>query len=116
MDKPLLLAVDFDGVIHNPNDVKPGYKLGQPIHGAAIALNQYKKDGAIITIYSVWADTEQKCEAMSKWCRYFGIPYDFITNKKPVADFYIDNNGIRFESWAQTTQDIARLTSQRPAS
>lgn len=109
MDKPLLLALDFDGVIHNPLVKKPGYKLGVPISGVNEALNQYKNDGAIITIHSVWADTDQKCQAISAWCRYFGIPYDFITNKKPIADFYIDNNAIRFESWAQTAADIDRL-------
>jgi len=105
-DKPLLLACDFDFVLHNPDDKLPGYKLGRPIKGAAEAMKKYKSEGAIITIHSVWADTEQKVQAMSKWCRFFDIPYDFITNQKPIADYYIDDHGYRFLSWEQTLKDI----------
>jgi hypothetical protein len=107
---PLRLAVDFDGVCHDPTNKLPGYKLGQPIKGAQEALQGLKKEGAIIVIHSVWADTEQKCEAISKWCRFFDIPYDFITNQKPVADAYIDNLAIRFYNWNQTIKDIKDLT------
>ena len=31
---PLRIAVDFDGVLHDPLNVKPGYKMGIPIKGA----------------------------------------------------------------------------------
>lgn len=105
---PLLLAVDFDFVLHNPDDKLPGYKLGRPIEGAALAMKKLKSQGAIITIHSVWADTEQKCQAMSKWCRFFDIPYDFITNQKPVADFYIDDHGLHFQDWQQALDEIAK--------
>jgi len=105
----LRLAVDFDDVIHDPNNVKPGYKLGIPILGANAALHQLKKDGAIIVIHSIWADTEAKCQAIAKWCKYFDIPYDFITNQKPDVDFYIDDKGLHFENWEQT---LAEITSR----
>lgn len=107
-DRPLLIACDFDGVVHDPAKVKPGYKLGVPIEGANEALHKLKREGAIITIHSVWADTQQRCEAISKWCRYFDIPYDFITNIKPVADFYIDDHGLHFQDWDQTLEEITR--------
>lgn len=105
-ERPLLLAVDFDGVLHDTNNKKKGYRLGVPIKGAVEAMQKLKREGAIITIHSVWADTEQKCQAMSKWCRYFDIPYDFITNQKPISDHYIDDHGYKFESWEQTLADI----------
>lgn len=108
-ESPLTLAVDMDGVLHDVNNKKPGYKLGVPIPGAVEAMKRLKNQGAIITVHSVWADTEQRCQAISKWCRYFDIPYDFITNRKPLARFYIDNNALRFESWDQTLADIDRL-------
>lgn len=108
-DKPLTLAVDFDDVIHDTKNVKPGYKLGVPIDGAVESMQALKAQGAIIAIHSVWADTEQRCEAISKWCRYFKVPYDFITNQKPVAEFYLDDHGLRFESWDQALADIKRL-------
>lgn len=107
---PLRLAIDLDGVIHDTKNKLPGYKLGQPMEGAKEALQGLKKDGAIIVIHTVWGDTEAKCQAISKWLRYFDIPYDFITNQKPVADAYLDNNGIRFTSWPQALEDIKKYT------
>lgn len=107
-ETPLRLAVDFDGVCHDPLTKRKGYKLGQPIPGARVALKQLYKEGAIIVIHSVWADTQQKCEAISNWCRYFDVPYDFITNQKPDADVYLDNKAIRFEDWDQALADIRR--------
>lgn len=107
-DTPLRLAIDFDNTIHDVNNVPKGHKLGQPIPGARVVLNKLKKDGAIIVIHTVWGDTDQKREAISKWCRYFGIPYDFITNQKPVADYYIDNNGYRFENWKDTLEFLTK--------
>ena len=110
MKIPLRLAIDFDGVCHNPNDKLPGYKLGRPIPGAPMALKKLHDEGAIIVIHSIWADTEQKCQAIAEWCKYFRIPYDFITNKKPLADAYLDNLGIRFYNWDQALKDIKELT------
>ena len=109
-DTPLRLAVDFDDTIMDTQNVPKGYKLGQPVEGAPEALQGLKKEGAIIVIHSVWADTEQKCEAMAKWCQYFHVPYDFITSQKPDADCYLDNRGIRFTSWSQALKDIKRFT------
>jgi hypothetical protein len=110
-DIPLRLAVDFDHTIHNPDNVLKGYKLGQPIAGAQKALQELKATGAIIVIHSVWADTEQKCQAISKWCRYFEIPYDFITNIKPIADCYLDDKAHQFLSWQES---LAYLKKLRP--
>lgn len=109
MDTPLRIAVDFDGVLHDPSNVQKGYKLGSTIPGSVAAMQKLKEEGAILVIHSVWADTEQKCQAMAKWCQYFKIPYDFISNQKPICDFYIDDHGLRFESWPQALADIKRL-------
>lgn len=105
-DTPLRLAVDFDHVIHNPDDVEKGYKLGKPIQGAQEALQGLHRSGAIIVIHSVWADTTQRQEAISEWMHYFSIPYDFITNIKPDCDFYIDDKSIHHISWDQTMKEI----------
>ena len=110
MDTPLRIAVDFDGVLHNPKEKKKGYKMGVPIQGAPLAMNQLHDSGAILVIHSVWADTEQKCQAMAEWCRYFKIPYDFITNKKPICDVYIDDHGYRFENWEDTMKFLNGTT------
>jgi hypothetical protein len=106
----LRLAIDFDDVIHDPRNVKPGYKMGVPILGAKEAVGRLKNDGAIIVIHSLWANTDQKRKAISEWCRYFEIPYDFITNIKPDADVYLDDKAIRFYDWEQALKDIKELT------
>lgn len=103
------LAIDLDGVIHNPEDVEPGYKMGKPIKGAVKAMQKLKSEGHLIAIHTVWADTDQKRQAISKWCRYFDIPYDFITNTKVIADLYIDDKGYRFESWEDAQEFIRTL-------
>jgi hypothetical protein len=105
---PLRLAVDFDGVCHDPSNVPKGYKLGQPVKGAQEALQGLKKDGAIIVIHSVWADTDERQHAISEWLRYFHIPYDFITNIKPNVDFYIDDKSIHHTTWSNTLAEIER--------
>lgn len=110
-DIPLRLAVDFDGVCHDPLKVEPGYKLGKPITGAFEALWELHNRGAIIVVHSVWADTEAKRAAIARWCQFFKIPYDFITNIKPVADLYIDDHGYRFENWKDTLEFIKTLGS-----
>lgn len=113
MDVPLRLAVDFDGVLHDTTNVLPGYKLGKPIKKAIESLQELKRDGAIIVIHSVWGDTTVRQEAMSKWLRYFNIPYDFITNIKPDVDVYIDDKGYRFENWSDTLDYIKRLRPEK---
>jgi len=93
----LILAIDFDGVIH---DQKPpeGKVLGAPIEGAQLALKKFKDKGHTIIIHSVWGNRKH---IIGPWMKYFDIPYDDITNIKPDADFYIDNKAIHFTSWNQ---------------
>jgi hypothetical protein len=87
---PLRLAIDLDGVLHNPEDVAPGYKMGRPIPGAVDAMNK----------------------AMSEWLRWANIPYDFITNVKPDVDYYLDDKNIRFTTWDEALLEIKRRTPQ----
>lgn len=103
---PITAAVDFDGVLHNPNDKRKGFKMGQPVVGAVDAMNELKAEGALLVIHSVWADTGQKRQAIADWCQYFNIPYDFITNEKPDCMIYIDDRGYRFKNWDDTLKFI----------
>ena len=98
----LVLATDFDGVIHNPTKRKPGYKLGTPMEGAVEALAEIKAYEHRIIVFCYWASTPAGVKAITDWMDYFKLPYDEVTNIKPDADYYIDNKAIRFESWQQT--------------
>lgn len=108
-DTPLRIAVDLDGVIHDPTNKLPGYKMGQPVQGAVGALTMLKAQGALIVIHTVWGDTDAKREAISKWCQFFKIPYDVITNVKPTCDVYIDDHGYRFENWDETLIFLSKI-------
>lgn len=103
------LAIDFDGVIHDPYNVKKGYKMGQPVEGAAETIRQLHREGHTIVIFPVWADTEKKRQAIVNWLGYFQIPFDDVTSTKPDADVYIDNRGYHFDNWLDTVNYLSNL-------
>lgn len=100
------IAIDFDSTIHDPFNVKKGYKMGQPVPGAVDALTYLKDQGHYIIIFPTWADNMQRRKAIVDWLNYFKVPFDDITSVKPDADLYIDNRGLRFETWAQSLDFI----------
>lgn len=102
-----VLAIDFDGVLHDTTNVRPGYKMGIPIPGAKDAMEELHHGNTII-IFTVWATSADKVKAISDWLHYFGIPYDRITAHKPAADVYLDNKAVRFSNWTQALEDIRR--------
>lgn len=85
--------------------------MGQPIGGAREALELLKSQGHEIIIFPVWADNQQRRKAIVDWLNYFHIPFDDITSVKPDVDFYIDNNAVRFTSWASTLDFISKHSS-----
>ena len=95
----MILAIDFDGVIHNPHDRTKGYKLGKPVPGAPEALRRFKDRGDTLIVHTVWGDTPENKKTISDWMIFFKVPCDYITNIKPKADWYIDDHGISFEGW-----------------
>ena len=92
----MILAVDFDDVLHDPRNRLPGKRLGEPLAGAQEAMQLLKRLGHTLIIHSVWGD---KPEPMQEWLSFFRIPYDQITRLKPDADVYLDNRAVRFLSW-----------------
>lgn len=104
------LAIDFDGTIHDPTNVKKGYKMGGMIPGAATSIDILRKQGHEIIIFPTWATTQERRKALVDWLTYFGVPFDDITSVKPEAGLYIDNNAIRFESWEQAMRDVERYS------
>lgn len=92
----MILAIDFDGVIHDHKNPIEGRRMGGPIEGAKEQLTEWHDSGHTIIIHSLWGG---KPDAIAKWMEYYQIPYNEITNIKPQADYYIDDKAIRFESW-----------------
>lgn len=99
----LILAIDFDGVIHDFKNPLTGRRMGAPINGAKEALEFFKKRGDTIIIHSVWGD---KPKAISDFMVYYGLPFDSITNIKPNADVYLDDKAVRFTNWEEVCHSL----------
>jgi hypothetical protein len=118
------VAVDFDGVIHA---YRKGWQDGSiyddPVPGAFDALR------SLMETYAVFIHTTRDPGPVAGWLSERGFdtvvdidgpahpPREFwneqgpllISNRKLPAIAYIDDRGIRFTSWPQALEDLARL-------
>lgn len=120
------ICVDYDGTLCD--FAYPG--IGRIKDGAREALKAFRAMGFYILIYSCrtssWhheifgghpgdkALERPRVQAMIAWLNEQDIPYDEVddgTKGKPLADYYIDDKGIRFEdNWKEITHWIAEVT------
>lgn len=103
----MILAIDFDGVIHNPNDREPGKRMGKPVPGAKQALEQLVQAGHSVIVHSVKAQTASGEQAIHAWMDYFQMPRHEVTAVKPNADAYIDDRAIHFSTWPLVLDIVA---------
>ena len=92
--KAAIIAVDFDGTLHNKND-EPNTKLfqrliGRQREGAKIILNTFREG--------------KRLEEAVEFCKAQGLVFDAINeniritgHRKILADLYIDDHAIRPE-------------------
>lgn len=117
------VAVDFDGVIHAySKGWQDGSIYDEPIPGSLEALHKLMDDGLAVFIH-----TTRAAYPVAQWLEERGVPAvvelnvpgqvrEFwndtsrvlVTNRKLAAVAYIDDRGIRFESWEQALADLAR--------
>ena len=102
------VCVDLDGTICElaPNG---DYARVKPLPGAREALQELKRRGAHIIIYTARrmrthnGDVAKVCAEIGDltrwWLSRHGIPYDEIVFGKPYAHIYIDDLAHRFEGW-----------------
>lgn len=105
IQKQKVIAVDFDGVIHNHKNPIAGKRMGLPIEGTKEALTLLKAKDYQIIIFSVWG-YEKGSQAISDYMKFYELPFDSITNIKPKAEFYIDDKGIKFTNWDEVLKQI----------
>lgn len=102
-DRKLVLAIDFDGVLHNPLDREPGYKMGKPIAGAHAAVWALANEGHTLIVHTTratdkkWSETPKR--HVELWLEYFGFPRMQVTAVKPNADVFLDDRAVRFYNW-----------------
>lgn len=95
----MILAIDFDGVIHDPTNRLPGYKMGQPIPGALESVQRLLGEGHTIIVHTVRAYDLDQQKHVEAWLDYFQFPRHAVTAMKPAADVYLDDHAVRFTSW-----------------
>jgi hypothetical protein len=92
----MILAIDFDGVLHDIANPLPGKRMGAPLPGAVDAMDELHDAGHELIIHSVRGG---KPKVIADWCEYYDIPYHSITNIKPNADLFIDDRARQFIAW-----------------
>ena len=101
----MILAIDFDRVIHDVEHPAPGRKMGPPIEGAAEGVWALINDGHTVVVHTLRGDKPQH---VVDWLAYFGFPPGLeVTNIKPDADWFVDDRALRFTGWEQTLQELA---------
>lgn len=103
----MILAINFDQVIHDKLHPVPGRRMGPPMDGAKEALQALTEHTVII--YSVIPE-----EVIRDWMEYYELPCGKVTKIKPDADVYIDDKALRFENWGQTMSAILKLNEYQP--
>lgn len=101
----MILAIDFDGVIHDRAHPIPGKKMGEPLPGALEALQDLYDAGHKLIIHTAMANTPSGKQAVEDWLDHFGVDYHSVV-PKPRADFYIDDHAVLHATWPQTLAAI----------
>lgn len=113
------ICLDLDGVIARLRSPGESYESVEPVEGAVERLKALKASGHYLIIFT--ARHMKTCDGnpgkvvarLAKitldWLDRHGIPYDEIHFGKPWADIYIDDNALRFSSWADILPDGSNL-------
>jgi hypothetical protein len=110
-----VVAIDFDGVIHNAyKGWGDGTCYGDPLPGAIEAIKKLAEVYDII-IFTAKAKPDRPLVnnktgsiLVKEWFAKHGL-IDYIsdiTSEKPRAELYIDDNGYRFINWNDTLKFI----------
>ncbi|MDR1232158.1 MAG: hypothetical protein LBK61_12265 [Spirochaetaceae bacterium] len=112
-DRKKTVAVDFDGVI---NSYKSGWKgpteTDEPVVGAAHALRELFELGHKIIVFSTRANTPEGEKTIRDYIMEITETPEIynsieITDRKPVADVYIDDRAIPFAGdWKEILKQI----------
>ena len=113
------IAIDFDGVIHgNSKGFYDGTIYDSPVEGSIDAIKWFKSKGYDIVLFTAKVKPDRPLvnnktgeELIWEWLRKYEIDNFIkeITCEKPRAISYIDDKGIRFESWKKTLEKFNEI-------
>jgi len=118
-----VIAIDFDGVIHQYRGWNGEGKFNKPMQGAKEGIDRIREEGYKVLIFTCRIDTD----AVKEWLDKYDIRYDGInehlvkfshTDKtptmKPLADAYVDDKAVGFSVWDnQTIAEILNVAKPR---
>jgi hypothetical protein len=99
------VAVDFDGVLHQKSPDLAGEVTGDAMPGAVEGLARLADRYEVVVFTARTA-----LNPVRRWMADHGMGDFEVTHEKPAAEFYIDDHGFRFVSWA----DVERNLLARP--
>lgn len=77
------------------------------MEGALEAIKGLRDGGHVIIIYSVRGDRPGHIQ---EWMKFYGIPFDLVTNIKLPCDCYVDDKAVGFRGdWKQTIKEMSIL-------
>lgn len=116
------VAIDFDGVVHgNSKGFHDGTVYDPPIEGSIEAIKWFDSQGYSIVLFTAKVKPDRPLvegktgeELIWEWLAKYQISSYIkeITCEKPRAICYIDDKGIRFESWKQTLKQFNEITNK----
>jgi capsule biosynthesis phosphatase len=114
------ICIDMDGTICKNRSPDQKYSDIDPIEGAVTSLRNLKNQGHYIIIDTArhvrtcnWNEGQiiaRQAKVLINWLDKHGIPYDEIWFSKPLADVYIDDKGMKFNSWDEVIKTIGGVT------
>tara|TARA_B110000003_G_scaffold263389_1_gene287013 strand:+ start:14638 stop:15039 length:402 start_codon:yes stop_codon:yes gene_type:complete len=116
------IAIDFDGVVHgNSKGFHDGTIYDKPIEGSLDAIKWFSSKGYDIVLFTAKAKPDRPLvnnktgeELIWEWLKKYDIDKFIkeITCEKPRAICYIDDKGIRFNSWKDTLKQFNEIINK----
>ncbi len=110
------IAIDLDGVLCPVKEPEASYESLEPLPGAVDRLRELRRAGHYVIILTarhmktcngnVGLVTQRIAKLTLDWLERHGFEYDEIHFGKPNAEVYIDDRAVRFNSWAETTDEL----------
>lgn len=113
MSNKKYVCIDLDGTIAHYKEWQGEKFFGDPVEGVQDALEQLRKDGWKIIIYT----TRSNGALVEGYLKKHSIPFDHVNYNpdqpknaiggKPYADVYVDDRGIQFNgNWSVTLNEV----------
>lgn len=114
----MILAIDFDGVVHDYRHPVEGRRMGSPMPPNPQGVTKFERMGAVEAMQYLFDEDHtliihtvrgRNAKHIEDWCEYYHIPYHEITDIKPNADAYLDDKAVKFVSWGQAITEMEAL-------